>query len=143
MGFMFLCVFSVIMYGASQGWYSRKIPKQTNDKKDDENCDAYKEEIERLKATIFEQSLELDSKSAKIAELTKQLDDLMNAINDLTTRLQNAEEANAKLTASLKAALEDLDLTSRQLQECNAKLLARRIVNEKCHMTPETSNLIR
>lgn len=142
MGFMFLCVISVIMYGAAQGWYSKKIKTQETVVQN-ENCDAYKEEIERLKGKIFEQALELDAKTAKLAEMTKQLDELMNSINELTTRLQDAEEKNAKLAASLKNALEDLQRTRMQLQECSAKLLARRIVHDKCNLTPETANLIR
>ena len=143
MGFMFLCVITIILYGASQGWYSKQIKTQKANVQQGDDCEVYKQEIERLKGKVFEQAMELDAKTAKLAEMAKQLDDLMNSINELTTRLQAAEERNAKLAASLKTALEDLDRTSRQLQECSAKLLARRIVHEKCQMTPETANLIR
>lgn len=152
LGFMFLIVVSVIMWGASQGWYSKKVKKSKDTSKNtsgtvhggsDENCDELRNEIERLKGKIFEQSMELDTKAAKNAEMTRQLEELMNTINDLTTRLQNAETTNAQLSQSLKNALEDLDKTRRQLQECSAKLLAKQITNAVCHMTPETANLIR
>jgi chromosome segregation ATPase len=144
MGFCFLVVISVVLWGASQGWYSKKIslkPAVTPPQKDD--CNEYKLEIDRLKGKLFEQSMELDEKKAKLAELTKNVNDLMESINVLTTKLQAAETTNARLATSLKNALEDLDVRSRQLQECNAKLLARRIITEQCHMTPETANLIR
>jgi len=149
LGFMFLIAISVIMWGASQGWYSKKIRrikdklKPSQNAPAGENCDELRNEIERLKGKIFEQSMELDTKNAKIAQMTTQLSDLMNAINDLTLRLQNAEASNAQLTRSLKNALEDLDKTRRQLQECSSKLLAKQITNKVCHMTPETANLIR
>jgi len=150
LGFMFLIVISVIMWGASQGWYSKKIRRIKDKLKTSrasqaagENCDELRNEIERLKGKIFEQSMELDTKNAKLAQMTTQLNDLMNAINDLTLRLQNAETTNAKLSESLKNALDDLDKTRRQLQECSSKLLAKQITNQVCHMTPETANLIR
>ena len=146
MGFAFLVVISVVLWGASQGWYSKKVvirPDVAVASGVQETCDKYKVEIDRLKGKIFEQSLELDKKTAKIAELTRDANDLMDAINTLTTRLQAAEAANARMAAALKNALADLQTRSRQLQECTAKLLARQIVNEKCHMTPETDNLVR
>jgi peptidoglycan hydrolase CwlO-like protein len=146
MGLLFLCVITLTMWYASQGAFSKTI-RRRNEKTPvtDPNviCKSYIDEIERLKGKIFEQSLELDAKNAKIAEMERQLQELMNAINELTTKLQNAEAENAQLRQLLKNALEDLDKTSRQLQECTAKLLARRLVQEKCHMTPETANLIR
>lgn len=147
MGLLFLCVITLTLWYASQGAFSKPIRRrnESNTAVTDPNviCKSYIDEIERLKGKIFEQSLELDAKTAKIAEMEKQLQELMNAINDLTTKLQQAEIENAQLRQSLKNALEDLDKTSRQLQECTAKLLARRLVHEKCHMTPETANLIR
>ena len=145
MGFAFLVVISVTLWGASQGWFSKKVkirPEASSTAQTDA-CTKYKDEIERLKGKIFEQSTELDAKTAKLAELTQRVNELMDAINALTIRLQAAETANARMSASLKAALEDLDKRSRQLQECNAQLLSKRIVNEKCHMTPESNNLIR
>lgn len=146
MGLLFLCVITLTMWYASQGAFSKTIRRQPHDKVTTDPavvCTSYIDEIERLKGKIFEQSLELDAKTAKIAEMERQLQELMNAINELTTKLQNAETENAQLRQSLTNALEDLDKTSRQLQECTAKLLARRLVQEKCHMTPETANLIR
>lgn len=146
MGLLFLCVITLTMWYASQGAFSKTIRRRSHDKVTTDPavvCKSYIDEIERLKGKIFEQSLELDAKTAKIAEMERQLQELMNAINELTTKLQNAETENAQLRQSLTNALEDLDKTSRQLQECTAKLLARRLVQEKCHMTPETANLIR
>lgn len=143
MGFAFLVVISVILWGGSQGWYSKKIKIRSETVVKGENCSEYKLEIERLKGKVFEQSLELDAKTAKINELTRNVTELMNAINDLTTKLQAAEAINARMAQSLKNALEDLDKKSRQLQECTAHLTARRIITEQCHMTPESANLIR
>jgi septal ring factor EnvC (AmiA/AmiB activator) len=145
MGFAFLVFISVVLWGASQGFYSKKVKlrPEASSAPPKELCTEYKLEIERLKGKIFEQSTELDAKNAKLAELTRNVNELMDAINSLTTKLQAAEATNARMAASLKNALEDLDKRSRQLQECNAKLLARQIVNEKCHMTPETANLLR
>lgn len=146
MGLLFLCVITLTMWYASQGAFSKIIRRRSHDTVTTDPavvCKSYIDEIERLKGKIFEQSLELDAKTAKIAEMERQLQELMNAINELTTKLQNAETENAQLRQSLTNALEDLDKTSRQLQECTAKLLARRLVQEKCHMTPETANLIR
>ena len=145
LGFCFLVFVSVVLWGSSQGWFSKKIVIKPNatPAPAKETCDAYKLDIERLKGKIFEQSLELDAKKAKIAELTRGTTDLMNNINMLTTKLQAAEATNARMAAALKTALEDLDARSRKLQECTAHLLAKQITHEKCHMTPETSNLIR
>lgn len=148
MAFAFLVLVSVVLWGASQGWYSKKVklrPEASSAPQKDlkDACSTYISEIERLKGKIFEQSTELDAKSAKLAELTRSANELMDAINSLTTKLQTAEATNARMATSLKNAVEDLDKRSRQLQECNAKLLARQIVNEKCHMTPETANLLR
>ena len=148
MGMAFLCVITLTMWYASQGAFSKRIKTVSRAEGESKNdpsvlCKAYIDENERLKGKIFEQSMELDAKTAKMAEMERQLQDLMNAINELTTRLQSLETENGQLRQSLKNALEDLDKTSRQLQECTAKLLARRIVQEKCHMTPETANLIR
>lgn len=143
MGFAFLVVISVIMWGASQGWYSKKIKLNPEVVTKTEDCSEYIKEIERLKGKIFEQSLELDAAKAKVAELTRNVNELMDTINTLTTKLQEAEALNARMAASLKNALEDLDKKSRQLQECTARLLAKRIITEQCHMSPETNNLIR
>lgn len=144
MGMCFLILFSVTLWGTAQGWFSRKLLREKVETKETaEDCEPYKQEIEKLKGKIFEQSLELEKKDAQLAEQARQLAELMNAINALTTQLQEAEARNAQLAASLKNALEDLEKTRRQLQECRAKLLAKRIVHEKCHMTPETANLVR
>jgi chromosome segregation ATPase len=146
MGFSFLVVISVILWGASQGFYSKKVvlsPKKPATATAKDACEEYKLELDKCNGKVFEKSLELDKMTAKVAELTRDVNDLMNSINMLTTKLQAAELANARLSVSLKNALEDLDKKSRQLQECNAKLLAKQIVSERCHMTPETANLIR
>lgn len=145
MGFAYLIVISVILWGASQGFYSKKIVTRPTDvaTASVETCEKYTSEIDRLKGKIFEQSLELDKKTAKIAELTRDANELMDSVNSLTTRLQEAEAANARMATALKNALGDLQSRSRQLQECTAKLLARQIVNEKCHMVPENANLLR
>jgi len=148
LGFCFLVVISVIMWGASQGWYSKVVKKvhdvtTTNDCPPSENCDEYKKKIAMLEGRIFELETELNAKNAKISDLTRKLAELMDIINQLTTSLQNAEARIAELEAALKAAQEDLARCRQQLNECRAELLARRVVNEKCHMTPETNNLIR
>lgn len=141
LGYLWILVIVVIMWGASQGWYSKKIAKI--EEKAQENTEALKDELDALRKKIFDQQLEIDAKNAKIAELTRQVQDLMNSINVLTTRLQTAEAQNARLRQALKNTLDDLEKTRAQLQECRAKLLAKQIVSEKCQMTPETANLIR
>lgn len=147
MGFSFLVVISVIMWGASQGWYSKKLPPrprtQLQAATSQDNCDELLKKIAQLEGMNFSLTNELNEKNATISDLNAQIQQLMNAINDISTRLQNAETENAQLRTSLKNALDDLARCRRELQECRAELMAKRIAHEKCKMLPETSNLLR
>jgi chromosome segregation ATPase len=148
MGFLILVFVSVTLWGATQGWFSPPLKTQTppSANKVSDKCDKERElrrKIEALEGKIFELTNLLNEKIAIINDLNKKLQELMNAINDLSSKLQEEERKNAVLSASLKNALDDLAKCRRELQACRAELLAKRIIHEKCKMTPETNNLLR
>jgi septal ring factor EnvC (AmiA/AmiB activator) len=157
LGFVFIIFASVVLYGAAQGWFSRKVPASKLLKGGDVNvtvrgglgassdcdCDALRKLIARLQGKIFELETALATCQAQNAEMRRELQDLMSAINELTTELQNALANLALINKKYKEALEELAECRRQLAECRAKLLARQITDETCHMQPENNNLLR
>lgn len=140
----FLVVTSVIIWGALQGWFSKRIhPKPGPEPvlvKDNQDL---KDRIAKLEARIFELENELAAKNALIAQLNATIQRLMDDIARLTTDLAKCQENEAKLAAALKIALEELQACRAALAKCKAELLAKQVQNAVCKLQPENANLLR
>lgn len=141
----FLVFISTILWGAWQGWFSRKLPKKVTEqqKTPEDPCKALRQENEQLRSRVFQLENENAALKARIAELQKQLEYLMDQINKLTAELEASRLREADLLARLKAALEDLQACRAALQKCNAQLIAKQIADATCKLTPENANLLR
>jgi chromosome segregation ATPase len=140
----FLVLFSVILWGTWQGFFSKRtkkvaaVPKETEDL-----CAAIKEENARLRARVFELENDLAAKIALIDELNRKIQELMNTINALTLDLDMWRKKVAELSALLKAALEDLRACRAELSKVKAALLAKQVQDAVCKYQPENANLLR
>lgn len=142
----FLILFSVLLWGTWQGFFSARIKKSTHIVAQSETidpCTALRAENARLKGRIFELENQLAAQTALANELNKKIKDLLEIINKLTMDLDACRNRNAELSAALKAALEDLAATRSQLAKCKAELLAKQIKDAVCKMQPENANLLR
>lgn len=138
----FLMFAGIVLWGTSQGWFSRKL-KKTIPAATKDSCDSYINEIKKLRAKILEQQDDIARITARMADLEKQVQGLLFQINRLTTELDACRRSNAYLAARLKAALDDLTACRRELAKCRAELLAKNVSNAVCKLAPENSNLLR
>lgn len=141
----FLVFFSVLLWGTWQGFFSARIKKPAIIEKGEaiDPCAELRAENARLRGRIFELENQLAAQTALVNELNKKIKDLLEIINKLTLDLDACQTQNAKLSAALKAALEDLAACRSQLAKCKAELLAQKIKDSVCKMQPENANLLR
>lgn len=143
----FLIFISILLWGTWQGWFSRRLKKSKTDKPTPQpvvdECKGLRELVARLQARIFDLENENAGLRAKILELQKQIEYLMNQINQLTTELEASRQREADLAARLRAALEDLQACRSALQKCKSELLAKKIADATCKLSPENANLLR
>lgn len=140
----FLVVILIVMWGASQGWFSRKLKKTgkgTGGKVDD--CEPYKREIQKLQARILELQDDVTRLNARVADLEKTIQQLLDTINRLTLELDATRKDNAALRAALKNAVDDLATCRAALAKCRAELLAKKASDAVCKLAPENANLLR
>lgn len=140
----FLVVILIVIWGATQGWFSKRIRKPPTPKKRDiDDCEVYKKEIRRLQARISELEDDNTRLRALAADLEKQIQQLLETINKLTMDLDACRNENARLRAALKQALDDLAACRAALAKCRAELLAKKVSDAVCKLAPENANLLR
>jgi len=141
---LFLAFFFYITWGAWQGYFSPVLPPSQDPSQlttlQNQKA-ALLDTVQTAKDALFDYENNTAENQAKIADLQRAIQTLMDEINRLTTQIAALQDENATLRKGLKEALEQLDITRKQLMQCRTREEARRLSKQYCDTTPSSNML--
>lgn len=148
LGTMFIGFMVFVVWAASHGWFSKKIPKPppSSTQKPTTNlfpCADIERERDRLELLTIDLQNQVRILKGKDADSQRSLSNLMDIINRLTLEKDSIQKNNATLQAALKVSSEELGRCRSLLSKYVSENIARRTTSQVCSLQPENANLIR